>query len=168
MQKFFTQLIWEVFLLLHLITNHHGANDNVTHKITIICVIILWELRDFIQLTNIMADCSCNQKVSIYDGISLCHKITHLCNSQCVLEKSTDKAMVNCLCCTVCLELFCKGRILSKEGKKQLVQVLFHYAVDETEKFLIHAVHAKICAWHVILHVILALSSLASLCYRNL
>ena len=42
-------------------SNHFNAHYNVTKQLTIICVVIFWEIRQLIYLSNIMEH-SCGQK----------------------------------------------------------------------------------------------------------
>ena len=80
-------------------SNHFNAHYNVTKQLTIICVVIFWEIRQLIYLSNIMEH-SCGQKqITIDHWVKRAEKITNLSNRQGMLKKTTDKAMVNRLCC---------------------------------------------------------------------
>ena len=80
-------------------SNHFNAHYNVTKQLTIICVVIFWKIRQFIHLSNIMEH-SCSQKqITIDHWVKRAEEITNLSNRQSMLKKTTDKAMMNRLCC---------------------------------------------------------------------
>ena len=79
------QLIFQCFReirdLFCQIMHHLGTDDDMSQKLSFICIIIHREGRKFLCLADIMKQRCCDQKVSLEKRISICHIVTELCNA---------------------------------------------------------------------------------------
>ena len=87
----------------------------MSEELSLVSVIIYREKTKLFGLTYIVADSCCEQKITIKSWIRSAEVIAQLGNTKCVLQKSSDKAVVNSLGSTGFTEQFNELGIFYKE-----------------------------------------------------
>ena len=95
----------------------------MTDELPLICVIIYRKEAKFSGLSDIMQNSCSKEQIPVKLWIRCAVVVTELGYAKCVLQKSTDKAMVYGLCCTGFLKGCDELLIFYKELLQKLLEI---------------------------------------------
>ena len=96
--------------------DHLRSHHDMPQELPIIRIIVLWEQRKLLCLSNIMAERSRNQKISLQNRICAAEIFAHSGHAERMLQKATHKAMVYRLRCGRRAESLNKSLVLHKKA----------------------------------------------------
>ena len=128
----------EIWNLLRGVDHSLVADDDMTDQLSDITVIVTREGCELLYLSDVVAECRGDQKVTVQIRVMLRIEITDGCNRQGMLCETADVAVVYRLCGRVLHELLMEAVILEEDHVEQLVQVRIFHRLDHLLQLLIH------------------------------
>ena len=128
----------EIWNLLCRIDHRLIADDDMADQLSDITVIVAWECGQLLYLSDVVAECRCDQQVTVQIRVMLRIEITDGCDRQGMLCETADVAVVYGLRGRVLHELLMEAFVLEEDHVEQLVQVRILHRLDHLLQLLIH------------------------------
>ena len=121
------------------VTDQFCSHHNMSEQLAVVCVIIFRERRNFLQFADIVESRCRKQKIRVQIRILNCHEITDFNNAQRMLQKSSDKTVMDGLRRGMLLKSLLKTGI-SEILPDQLLQIRVFSFSQTVHQFSVHLI----------------------------